>query len=483
MLQCPGEGRSIATSENAWLFAFARPELYPESGGYRYDSWSSGKSSMWKRLFSRDQVTADEVNAMRTVVAKHGHLVRCLVVRSVQAFRIVSPYCTNLRAFHCRFEPFEWQFTWRWYLDMTIDEAKQVNREITGFVKQQQQHGQLEALHLMAGLMDPQCIHNLVVAIGTASNNSPKRFWSRPRHWSHFDAPLGESDYLHVNTLLPMVETARFVIRDLSVLMTPLATAHHRLRELDLQIQVFDHKTLQVVRASFPNLRRLFVRAEDSGAGLDLIVDRGATMLYVGASINPSEVVRIISLLPDLVVFDYHELNQRCIASLAQHCPRLRYVSTDRWVHRRDGNDPEAYPPSVSPLLTSCPDLERINTPTASIHMSDLVGEHGERAPRWIATQLKYLNCQLVGVPTLESVEKDVYQSLMARWPAMSDLQLQLLQHEGREEKDAATTLSRYELNVLRKIILRDQCRRALEEQLRLIPNAATWIEGFGALL
>ncbi|KAF9976506.1 hypothetical protein BGZ73_008446 [Actinomortierella ambigua] len=444
---------------------------------------------MWKRLFARAPVSAEEIEAMRAVLAKHGHLVRCLVVRSVQAFRIASPYCTNLQAFHCRFEPFEWQYTWRWYLDMTVAEAKQVNREITQFVLRLK--SQLIALHLMAGLMDPQCIHDVMHAVGTASFHPHhhrlllKRYRTRVCHWVHFDSPLSETDYLHVNTLLPMVETARFAIRDLSILAAPLETKHYHLQELDLQIQGFDHKILQNVRASFPNLRRLFVRAEDSGVGFDLIIDQGATMLYVGASIDPNEVASMIPLLPDLMVFDYHELNPACVAALAQHCSRLRFISTDRWVHRREGHDhPENHPTSVTPLLTSCPYLERVNTPTASIHMSDLVVDgQQENAASWVCTQLKYLNCQLVGIPTIESVEREVYESLIARTPEIHALHHQQIgEEETVKEMTRTMMLTGLEQDVLRKMLLRDRCRRILEKQLCLCPNATTWIEGFGAL-
>ncbi|KAG0258215.1 hypothetical protein DFQ27_004762 [Actinomortierella ambigua] len=284
--------------------AIASPELYPEYYISKLTEQNQLYQSMWMRLFLRQRVTPEELEQMRIIVAKYGHHIRFLTIRSVAAFRMFEPVCLHLQALYLRFD-------WDWVKSFTMETIAQVKHDVQSFARRQAPT--LVSLHVHMGLGNTEDLRQTIQLAGR-------------ERWRHFDAILEDDDYAMLPSLLPNVESGIFSLQSVKTLHTPLPLPHLRLRELELQVSQFDPLAFTAILQSFPNLQRLVVRDMFVGTTLDMCRDRIGSMLLIGRrALKPIQVAQIVLMLPDLLLIDCHELDADCWAALDQCCPRLVY--------------------------------------------------------------------------------------------------------------------------------------------------------------
>ncbi|KAF9968888.1 hypothetical protein BGZ73_009087 [Actinomortierella ambigua] len=284
--------------------AFANPELYPEYLVDRATADMQQRPSMWTRLFLRQQVTISELEQMRTIIARNGHHIRVLTVRSLPAFRLFEPFCTHLQALHLRFDG-------DWVKNLSIETIQQTKKDVIDFVLRQS--STMVALHLHLGLVEAEPLRHMIRTHGC-------------ERWMHFDVMMEDQDYHGINHLLPNIKSIQFFLPSLNTLYTPLPVPHVRLRELDLLVDGVDARAFAAIVQSFPNLQRLIIRDMFFGTLLDLSRDHVGSMLQVGRrTVKSKELAQIIRLIPDLLMVDSQDLDADCFTALTQSCPRLVY--------------------------------------------------------------------------------------------------------------------------------------------------------------
>ncbi|KAG0256085.1 hypothetical protein DFQ27_005916 [Actinomortierella ambigua] len=249
------------------------------------------------------------------MVAKYARHIRRLTVRSLDAFRLFEAHCTELTAFHCRFEPRRVGGRWvYWHSTLAVSEMQQAHRDVHAFAVRQTK---LDSINYTSGLMDPAVVRAWLVASSSGSR------------WRHLDVYLDEDDYRDIVQLLPNVHSARFAMADLTVLYDLLPEPHLHLRELQLWAPRLDHQALVGILTSFPRLQRLVVRCDIEAQPplIDLTIDHGS-MLYVGPDgCPPGDIGRLLAAVaPPLLILDYADRDFRAtLEAVAEHCQELLY--------------------------------------------------------------------------------------------------------------------------------------------------------------
>ncbi|KAG0236497.1 hypothetical protein BGW42_003403 [Actinomortierella wolfii] len=273
-------------------------------------------NSMWHNLFCGSAISEEEANALRPVIAKYAPYIRRLTVRSLHAFRLFEPYCTNLTGFHCRFEPHQVNGRWvYWHASLTYSEIQQTHRDIYAFVSRQTN---LDSLSYNSNLIDPIETQKLIL--------------ESSHRWRHLDVYLDDHYYHNVREILPNARSARFAVASLATLQTPLEQPHPCMRELQLWASFkLDHWALNSILASFPNLQRLVVRCdiEAKPPVFDLTIDHGS-MLYIGpgACPPPGGLTAFLAVIPQpLLVLDYAGRDwQDALVALSQYGQDVLYL-------------------------------------------------------------------------------------------------------------------------------------------------------------
>ncbi|KAG0256081.1 hypothetical protein DFQ27_005912 [Actinomortierella ambigua] len=346
--------------------------------------------------------------AMQAVVAKYAPYIQRLAVRSLDAFYIFQPLCRNLEAFYFRLDSYD--------LESVFDNAQMEQRlmeakpSIVKFILDQPY---LRSLHLSRVLMPPAELRDWILV-------------KRP-FWRHADVVLSETEYPHITSLLPVVQSCRFRIPSSSCLWTPLAEPHHHMRELDLQILGdshyvllwFNRVALTGIAKSFPNLRRLVIRDARGLVRLDLMME-GCTRLTIYRlplsennhyqKLAVRQLASILSMLPRVVALHIDRWFDEDFETVVLFCPHLMYAYASRKLDLEvitsrpsttttttttvtlPFNLPPVPPPTVQLLLAHCPDLRRVEMLDYELHLRHLARE------RWVCHHLQSLGCHLTGV-------------------------------------------------------------------------------------
>ncbi|KAG0259687.1 hypothetical protein DFQ27_003935 [Actinomortierella ambigua] len=511
----PPDPQNQSISHTVPIFSLANPDLYP-ARPERFQfcpilgPTPSHTNSLWTPFFRGLWSDPADLAFIRACLEKYSRHIRCLVVPSFQVFQEVEYRCSLLRALAIWIEPgICCDGIWGAHATLSNDGQRQLRRAIEQFARRQPF---LEAIScsdppflkgkhtrfITQATIDPSSYDQQEQLLDThpSSSSPPRPFPHRSphggrRHWKYVDVTLRESDYVDMLTCLPHVRYARFEIQSMEVLTRPMAHPQTHMRELWLCTSTFDDRCLRAVLESFPNLQRLYVHngGEDEPPLIDLILDRqqrrrygesdpgggggvraeGGTMLiYRGGLEQDAEVARMIAQLPDLIAFDYYNMKDECFAALAQHCPRLRHVRAD-WEGEPVflGEDDYDFLPSqaISLLLTSCPDLETVDCPDTPLHI-----RHVLDGGRWICHNLRYLRCEMLGIPWMDW-SYELYESLMDCWSEMAPrLSLAADPMNALSSEPSFLALSEPEQEMLRTISLREQCRQGMEAQLSRVP-------------
>ncbi|KAF9155527.1 hypothetical protein DFQ26_009712 [Actinomortierella ambigua] len=421
-----GSLASCAQVSKLWLDMFA-PHLWARFGLFPPPSRSSDNSSktMWERLFEGELLSTEEVGRVQPVIAKYGHRVRALVVRSHHALRIYQRYFPDLKVLHC-----EWERWSKWDGDV-----KQVQRDIEDFVKDRR--GSLDTLYLSNWLISDQSRITAISSIQClrAANDF-----------------VPEADYCpSLDSLPPYTQAISIYLKSLTSISTPLQPQPHwHLRYLRLTVPSFNSQALKYILESFPSLQDLTVEDEAGNFALDL----NSSKLEIDGEYEDDEVARMISLLPNLRCMYYWDMGEQSFRALAQYCPKLQEVDADRaaqtWI--QEDNFEIVLPPTLCLLLESCPELQTINCPDHAIHI-----RHVMNGRPWVSKKLEFLRCQIVGVPKFYLWDRELVESMQSRWSAM-----------GEEERAMLTGQEREIVVVLDQ---RETCRQAMERQFGHVPE------------
>ncbi|KAF9973367.1 hypothetical protein BGZ73_003399 [Actinomortierella ambigua] len=382
------------------------------------------------------------------IVAKHAKRIRCLVVRSQWTFNACKHVCRQLT---------------KLYFDMPSRgiPRSMSDADVLAFVECQSNLQSIYSPQFSATFKDSLLQLN--------------------REWLHFDVMLSDKDFSNIHLLLPHTRTARVELLDegFDTEIFRLSRPHVNLRELVLRMDHFDHHMLKDILQSFPNLRRLTVEAKygDPSCGtwrtiwLDLFLDNGYSMLVVEES--PAwDIVRLIPLLPNLLVYEGYGCTFPIFDILAQYCPRLMHCRHEEMpdysvpfvpvLHATNGQNfyaiqtsPEK---SIVQVLASCRDLVSAYSFPWSISLADLTS-----AP-WVCHKLKYLHCVFDEVPLLSDAEQEVYRSLLERRRERRAANQQYSQFDSE-------WMSEDERAVDRKAESLKTYIEAIEEQLQRVPD------------
>ncbi|KAG0234166.1 hypothetical protein BGW41_001218 [Actinomortierella wolfii] len=403
--------------------------------------------SMWARLLSvGGGFTPEEKMAIQKVLAKYGRHIRCLSVRTVEAFRIYEQYCTRLQAFHCQFS-----LAWKkqklslWFVGLNMSDMRQLQWDIAEFVLRQPK---LDSLYLP---------HELSEKTGIAMGLLTARTFT---NWKHFDVTLNDQAYRNIATLLPRVRSARFQLRYSVSLETPLKDAHEHLRELTIIVppMSFSAEKLWNLMISFPNLQQLIVAQSNSPSKpiVELTMDNGSMLTICGEGFKYGEAMRLVSIVPRLLVFTYNSVTEDCYTTLATYQRSLVHLTVEKDLPVT-GNMFQDYntvpPPTIGLLLVTCPRLKSIVAHADVLHARHVLDQP------IVVQNMDLLACTIVGMPGILLTEKDTYNSLMAKWP-ISDSRAQVL-----------TT---HERTVLEKIEIRQRFKKILDDRVRHVAPTST---------
>ncbi|KAF9969691.1 hypothetical protein BGZ73_007822, partial [Actinomortierella ambigua] len=202
---------------------------------------NSTDKTMWRRLFDGDLLSTDDVDSIDAVVAKYGHYIRTLIVRSHQALRIYQQHCRSLQVLHC-----EWE---------KDTEVEQVHRDIEDFVKAQ--HQSLESLYLLKWMVSSE-LHPQAIAF-TGDFDTQHNEWPESKTCFNKDdiPPYARSFGLTIDSPI-----------DLSTISELRPQRHlHRLR---LETSSVDATAFAHLLGLYPSLEYFYIRSEYNGIVLDL---------------------------------------------------------------------------------------------------------------------------------------------------------------------------------------------------------------------
>ncbi|KAG0198867.1 hypothetical protein BGX28_007737 [Mortierella sp. GBA30] len=427
--------------------AVADPKLYPILDEKVYLD-KKAKKSLWRKLFAGHPLASKEQETLHNILAKYGHFIRCLTIRLPDAVCLLQPYCTELKALYCRFDK-----NWKKPYGRRPELLQAIERTIIQLVTQQTN---LDSLHLMNGLVNPNELRSLVVN-------------TKERHWKHINFNLCEQDYRDVVWWLPHLESGYFVVESSHTATTPLLNGPHtHLRELEITLPYFTVDIFQNLLQSFPNLDRLVVSVY--AVCLDLVIDRkaGRCMLYSVNDFHRGDeygFARILQLLPyPLLVLHCGYMHSKCLRDVlprfGQHLVHLR---VDRMkeaygtVEHFDEYDENATipPPALNRVLASCPELRTVIVVEGYIHAQHIMDE------AWICHKLEHLHIWVIGLPRIRTryEERRLYNSVYKRWPQLLSGEIQVADLTARE------------IVMVRKISLRFQYRDVFENQIQQCPQ------------
>ncbi|KAG0054167.1 hypothetical protein BGZ83_011863 [Gryganskiella cystojenkinii] len=354
------------------------PQLWSRFGASPPTLKLDGRAqSSWKRFFESAPLLADEVDILQEVIDKNSRHVRTVAIRSPQVLQVYQAHCTNLRVIHCE---------WRQPEGSLADENERIKQDIERFVKLQ------------------PCLHSLYLSGWMVSDEIRRMAASSITHFRDLDAPLTDEDYHNLGSLLPYVESMHLSVESLEIISDPLEHPHLYLKTISLDVPSLSHESLKSILVSFPNVKHLVARTEDGVEDDDVLllgeieidVEKGSSLEATSPYRGDAEVAKLIAIIPNLQSVDYFDMGEECFKALAQHCPRLKVVNAD-WEAQsifKENHYDHVLPPSISLLLTSCPDLESVNCPDQAIHIRHIM----DGGPL-VCKNLTFLRCQLVGVP------------------------------------------------------------------------------------
>ncbi|KAG0226628.1 hypothetical protein BGW42_003500 [Actinomortierella wolfii] len=454
-LQIPDPDHPEST-ETIPVLAHANPDCYPSYLPDDPVNYAGDGFPLWERFFASDKLEPSEEDLVRTTLAKYGHHIRYLTVRTLRPFRCLEHICIHLRGLHFCLEWIE--VMGEWERDMSKEErnkvSRRIQRDVEAFIQRQ---SNLDSIYIYDRFFNTPGIRRIV-----RSNRA---------RWKHVDMLMAvdledserDKNYLNMATLWPNLQSFNLAIACSAAISLPLQQPHIQMRELQLWVNDFSTEWEKIL-SSFPNLERLClyhkIRGEDYGPFLDLTRDRHGSMLrYHGGMDDDADVAGLIAVLPDLLIFDYYNMAEECFKALAQHCPKLMYVRAD-WegesVFINEDDYDELPPSTVNLLLTSCPNLVSVNCPDAPLHIRHILD-----GPPWVCSKLKFLRCEMLGIPWIDW-SYELYESMMARLP-------EVLAPDG--SLSSIEQFSEQEQEMLRTVALREQCRRGLQAQLSRVPH------------
>ncbi|KAF9967562.1 hypothetical protein BGZ73_000508, partial [Actinomortierella ambigua] len=357
---------------------------------------NSTDKTMWRRLFDGDLLSTDDVDSIDAVVAKYGHYIRTLIVRSHQALRIYQQHCYNLRVLHC-----EWERS---------SEVEQVHRDIEDFVKAQ--HQSLESLYLLKWMVsnEPQP----QAATFSQYIETPRSAW------------LGSTNCFSMDDIPPYAQSIGLAVSPLVDLSTlPKLRPHRHLRYLRLATASIDPQGLTYILGLFPSLAYIYIQQEYVTFTLSL------TPLALGLyGYDDDDGACIISQFPGLRSICFPGMGTEGFKALARHCPQLVEIDADPAAQTLLHEDvfEDDPPATISLLLESCPELKGINCPDQAIHI-----RHVMNGRPWVCKNLEFIRCQFVGVPAFYSWPMDAVDRMRNRWPEISEEERATLTDQERE--------------------------------------------------